>query len=900
MDLNANGLLLRAGILFRSRFLLPAAGLLLSSLILAMLWSAHASSVAREHEVTLRMEEDVRGAAATLGYFFYERMNDMRNEADNRQLLTYFENKALGMSEEYGLLASRLAIEEHLGKLVQDRRVDGEPIYSALALTDLQGAVIAENRSTRGANAGSPWQDFTARGAPEQPLFTVDYGAEEAGVVLRQPLTLGGQPVGHILARIPLARVLPLLVRSPEAGVHLYCVTEGKRLAATLSGTFDPALLSRLAEPSPDRPVSSQRVRAMDDGAKTEHLAIWASVAQTPLRVLSVVEVRELLGTASPWLITGVTALLCALTLAALGLAWRANSGQLVLSARLEEKTQAELAIRQKASELEQLLDSLPGNAFFKDDKGRYITGNASVCTLVGLTREELAGKTDHDLFPTELADKYVAADARILSGELVRLETEDQVPSGAGIRDVLTRKVAVHNAEGGVTGLIGLGYDITEQKRVERELQIAYAEMERRVEQRTEQLAQANSLLQAEIAERKQAHREASLVLSAVSALLVGVDLHGRVTKWNQAASEIFALAEEDSLGREFASLPLPWEWDRVLEALAQCSQERQTVKLNNLWYERADGKEGFLYVGLSPIVDEQGGLEGVLVLGTDITDFKVLEAQLAQAQKLEAIGQLAAGVAHEINTPTQYVGDTMSFLRDANADLLTVMDQVAELAAAPDEGCAPEVLQSLAERLEDIEYPFLRTEMPLSFTRAKDGIERVSSIVRAMRSFSHPGQGEKRGVDINDALANTITVSRNEWKYVATMETDLDPSLPQVICLPAEMNQVFLNIVVNAAHAVEEAVRGTTRQGLIRVSTAQEEGGVRISIADTGNGIPEAVRDKIFDPFFTTKEVGKGTGQGLTLAYDIVVNKHGGSITFDTEEGRGTTFHIHLPLGW
>jgi two-component system, NtrC family, sensor kinase len=898
--LNANGLLQRAGMLFRSRFLLPAAGLLLSSLILAMLWSAHASSVAREHEVTLRMEEDVRGAAATLSYFFYERMNDMRNAADNRQLLTYFENKALGMSEEYGLLASRLAIEEHLGKLVQDRSVGGEPIYSALALTDTQGTVIAESRAARYAGEGSPWKDFTAQGAPEQPLFTVDYGAKQAGVVLRQPLALGGQPVGYILARIPLARVLQLLVRSPESGVDLYCVTEGTRLAAPLYGTFDPALLSRLTEPGPDRTVSSQRVRAMSDGDKTEQFAIWASVAQTPLRVLTLVDAREFLGTASPWLITGVSALLCALTLAALGLAWRANSGQLVLTARLEEKTQAECAIRQKASELEQLLDSLPGNAFFKDDKGRYITGNASLCALVGLTREELAGKTDHELFPAELADKYVADDARILSGELVHLETEDQVPSGAGLKDVLTRKVAVHNADGGVTGLIGLGYDITEQKRVERELQTANAGMERRVEQRTEQLAQANALLQAEIAERQQAHREASLVLSAVSALLIGVDTQGRVSKWNQAASEIFGLAEEDSLGREFASLPLLWETDRVLDGLAQCGLERQTVKLNNLWYERSDGKEGFLYVGLSPIIDEKDVLEGVLVLGTDITDFRVLEAQLAQAQKLEAIGQLAAGVAHEINTPTQYVGDTMSFLRDANADLLAVMDQVAELAAAPEAGCGPEALQELSDKLEDIEYPFLRKEMPLSFTRAKDGIERVSSIVRAMRSFSHPGQGEKRGVDINEALTNTITVSRNEWKYVATMETDLDPELPQVICLPAEMNQVFLNIVINAAHAVEESVHGTTRQGLIRVATAQEQGGVRISISDTGGGIPAAVQGKIFDPFFTTKEVGKGTGQGLTLAYDIVVNKHGGSITFDTEEGRGTTFHIHLPLGW
>jgi signal transduction histidine kinase len=322
--------------------------------------------------------------------------------------------------------------------------------------------------------------------------------------------------------------------------------------------------------------------------------------------------------------------------------------------------------------------------------------------------------------------------------------------------------------------------------------------------------------------------------------------------------------------------------------------------VNINNLQYERADGKEGTLSLDMSPMLDEQGELEGVLILGTDITDFRVLEAQLAQAQKLESIGRLAAGIAHEINTPVQYVGDTVTFLQDATADLTRVLDMVAELngPALHGEACTEEALARVRAALEEADYTFLKEEMPQSFARALVGVERVATIVKAMRSFSHPGEIEKKAVDINQAIESTIIVSRNEWKYVAAMETDLDPNLPRVVCLPAEMNQVLLNLVVNASHAVGDVVRSTQTLGVLRVATALEDNHVRISITDSGTGIPEAFRNKIFDPFFTTKEVGKGTGQGLAMAYDIVVNKHGGTISFDTEEGRGTTFHIRLPL--
>ena len=197
-------------------------------------------------------------------------------------------------------------------------------------------------------------------------------------------------------------------------------------------------------------------------------------------------------------------------------------------------------------------------------------------------------------------------------------------------------------------------------------------------------------------------------------------------------------------------------------------------------------------------------------------------------------------------------------------------------------------------------IDVAYLTKEIPEAIQQSLEGIERVAKIVQAMKEFSHPGSEEKTAIDLNSAIESTLTVARNEWKYVADMVMELDPTLPLVPCLPGELNQVVLNIIVNAAHAITDVVGdGSRGKGTITVSTRRDGGWVEIRITDTGTGIPEAVRDKVFDPFFTTKEVGKGTGQGLAIAHDVVVKKHGGTLTFTSEIGQGTVFRIRLPLG-
>jgi signal transduction histidine kinase len=272
-------------------------------------------------------------------------------------------------------------------------------------------------------------------------------------------------------------------------------------------------------------------------------------------------------------------------------------------------------------------------------------------------------------------------------------------------------------------------------------------------------------------------------------------------------------------------------------------------------------------------------------------------IEMELRLAQKLESVGHLAAGIAHEINTPIQFVGDTTQFLDSAFEDLMQVVDAYAELHAAARLGPVPaELLARVAEAEETADLDYLRERVPAAFERSADGLGRVATIVGAMREFAHPPTSEKAPVDINQAIRSTLVVAANEYRYVADLTTDLG-DIPDVVCNAGDINQVLINLVVNAAHAVADVVGDSTERGTIGVTTRADGEEAVITISDSGGGIPAEVAERIFDPFFTTKEVGRGTGQGLAISRAIV-ERHNGSIAFESKPGEGTTFAIHLPL--
>ena len=307
------------------------------------------------------------------------------------------------------------------------------------------------------------------------------------------------------------------------------------------------------------------------------------------------------------------------------------------------------------------------------------------------------------------------------------------------------------------------------------------------------------------------------------------------------------------------------------------------------------AKGNELHVIVNAAPLYDASQALEGWEGCVTDISMLKQtleerdrLEDNLRQAQKLEAIGQLAAGIAHEINTPTQYVGDNLRFLKESFGELDSVIEQLVEAGGG-----------QARKALDDADFEYLKEEIPRALNQSLEGVDRVAKIVRAMKEFSHPAR-EKTATDLNRAIQSTITVASNEWKYVAEMDMDLDANLPSVHCSPAEFNQVVLNMIVNAAHAITDVVGdGGKGKGKITVKTRADGEWAIVEISDTGTGMPLHIQQRIFDPFFTTKEVGKGTGQGLAIAHNVIVDKHAGSIKVTSAPGQGTTFHIRLPIG-
>lgn len=513
------------------------------------------------------------------------------------------------------------------------------------------------------------------------------------------------------------------------------------------------------------------------------------------------------------------------------------------------------------------LIDSIPDLIFYKNRNGVYLGWNATFSAFrkVKTTEDDI---TDADLFPAEQAKRFMESDYQVI--ETGKAMTYENWTTNADGQQLLieTRKTPFYDSDGEIMGVIGIGRDITRHREAENALRTANLEIEQ--------------------------------LIDSFSSFLIVVTRELTITRWNARAHKVFGFPSDKVIRNHLPSLGLSWEWEPISVGLKQCDREYKPVYLDPLRFKRLDGSEGYLGMNISPIFGGEHTLSGYILLGSDITDRIVMERRLAQAQKLESIGQLAAGIAHEINTPMQYIGDNTIFLQQSFTSLITAVQEYKEIFTAAETGSLqPELIQHVKTTLQNIELDYLTTEVPLAISQTLEGIQHVVEIVRAMKGFSHPGVKKNTLVNINKALLDTLTVTRNEWKYVATTETDFDPDLPEVSCLPGEMNQVFLNIIVNAADAIADVVGdGSQGKGKITIRTLKDIDWVEIRISDTGTGIPEAIRSRIFEPFFTTKKVGKGSGQGLAIAYDIVEVKHGGTLTFETRVGEGTTFIIRLPI--
>ena len=550
-----------------------------------------------------------------------------------------------------------------------------------------------------------------------------------------------------------------------------------------------------------------------------------------------------------------------------------AISGIIGLSLDITDLKEAQRTSIENADKISAITRSVQDAIVMIDNDGEIAFWNDAAEKILGYKREEILGKKLCDyLIPPQYRDQHSKA-----------FEVFRETGKGPLVGKVI--EVSAYNSEGnefpielsisalklrGKWHAVGILRDITERKMSEKAL--------------------------------RQANKDMEQLISSLPSILIELTSDGIVKRWNKTAQETLGIPENSALGCRLSELPIRWEWEEISKALVDSRDKRTKIEIREVEFARGDGIKRILSLSLTPKIGDGEEISGFIIIGTDITEWRTMENQMLQSQKLQAIGQLAAGIAHEINTPAQYVGDNLRFLKDSFSDLDELSHAYQELTDNLEkEGKRKKELEVINQIKSEIDIEYLEEEIPRALDQSLEGIEHVAKIVKAMKEFSHPGSTEKTPVDLNKALENVMTISKNEWKYVAELVLDLDPNLPPVPCLPGELNQVFLNLVVNAAHAIAEKIGEQPKEnqkGEIRISTKKNENWAEIRITDTGNGIPESIQSRIFDPFFTTKEVGKGTGQGLAISYSIVVDKHGGSLTFDTEKGKGTTFLIKLPL--
>jgi two-component system NtrC family sensor kinase len=439
------------------------------------------------------------------------------------------------------------------------------------------------------------------------------------------------------------------------------------------------------------------------------------------------------------------------------------------------------------------------------------------------------------------------------------------------------------------------------EELRARVQVGVRTVELQRHLADRVAELEQASERMEAWTAVLQESEARLRALVETAQDGIITFDLDGIIRDVNPAAERMFGWARAEAVEQELARLLVPARYrelhDRWLTAYRASGDPAILSRTFEAAALRRDGREFPIELSLAAVRLKDTTLLSAFV--RDITERQRLEVELRHAQKLESVGRLAAGIAHEINTPVQFVGDNTRFLADAFATLHGLLAAHRTLLEAlPPGALAPAQLDEFRRAEEASDLAYLEAEIPTAIAQTLDGIDRVATIVRAMKEFAHPSLTEEKApADLNRGLESTLAVARNELRYVADVETDLAP-LPPVVCHLGDLNQVFLNLLVNAAHAIADVKAETGERGRIGVRTVCEGDTVLITITDTGGGIPQTIRTRVFDPFFTTKEVGRGTGQGLAIARAVVVEKHGGSLTFESEVGRGTTFFIRLPL--
>lgn len=391
--------------------------------------------------------------------------------------------------------------------------------------------------------------------------------------------------------------------------------------------------------------------------------------------------------------------------------------------------------------------------------------------------------------------------------------------------------------------------------------------------------------------------HAENEKLLSAISSIFIAVDSNGKIFQWNKPAENFFGIPFGKAIKKAFTEVLKDCISENKLNEITEMGlNQDQSSKTIEFSVDLKPGGKGVrvLASGISPIRDSAGRTLGFLLLAEDITNRKEEEMLRNLSKKLESLGQMASTIAHEIKTPLQYIGHNAQFVSDSFNEVVQFYEMINDTSVDLGKNKNKKIPKKIKEYIEEHDMEFIMEEIPKASEQIISGVTRVSDIIQSMNEFSHPGKGIKDKADINQLLKSTLVMVQSKIKKNADIQLELSEELPRIPCYAGELNQVFMNILINALDAIIES----GKWGLIKISTHVEGTEVVIAISDTGCGISIESQDHIFNPFFTTKEVGKGTGQGLSLAHNVIIEKHKGKLDFTSQECKGTTFYIYLPI--
>jgi PAS domain S-box-containing protein len=528
--------------------------------------------------------------------------------------------------------------------------------------------------------------------------------------------------------------------------------------------------------------------------------------------------------------------------------------------AQFVERKHGEKSLRESEDRFRTAFEDAPYGMCMVGLDGHFLHANAALCQMLGYAHEELLQGGWQQITHRDDLERSLETQIRLSQSGSRTVELEKRyIRKDGHVLWGCVKILAIRGSSGCLSHYITQVEDITLRKLAEDRLRASEEQYRELFENATE--------------------------------IIFTTDLEGLFTSINVAAEKAFGYSKQEAGKLTIWSLVPAGDWKTLQEGraslLAGDSQITSEVNVSakNGRHLRLEIRPRLIFEGGSPV--------GIQAIARDITGRDIAEMELRQAQKLGAVGRLAAGIAHEINTPLQFVGDNLRFLQDSFQGIQKLLTGLHAFCEASGAEFAAE-LQKIEERLDTA---YLAHEVPEALGQTQEGIERVVTIVRAMKEFAHPDNREQTRADLNRALQNTLTVARNELKYVAEVETEFS-ELPMVVCSVSDLNQVFLNLLINAAHAISDIFQQTGQKGKIRVRTELRDKTVIITVADNGAGIPDSIRERIFDPFFTTKEVGRGTGQGLAIAR-AVIERHKGSLTFQSKVGSGTTFFLSIPVG-